>query len=179
MTNLKSNIVDKAISTRADDLLNIEKYSLALSNFISNSDTPITIGLQGEWGTGKTSLMSMLYEDFNQKSIACSWVNTWEYSMFKGPNETTPGVLKGMLEKLEETCRGRNLWLDKDEKNKRFKKPIQILGNLANQLVANQLGVDIKNAISDTNEINKGVLYVVLRITKVKTCTKSMTSHIL
>ena len=101
--------------------------------------------------------MSMLYEDFNQKSIACSWVNTWEYSMFKGPNETTPSVLKGMLEKLEDTCRRRNLWIDKDEKNKRFKKPIQILGNLANQLVANQLGVDIKNAISDSNEINKGV----------------------
>lgn len=157
MNIIKSNIVDKAISTRADDLLNIEKYSLALSNFISNSDTPITIGLQGEWGTGKTSLMSMLYEDFNQKSIACSWVNTWEYSMFKGPNETTPSVLKGMLEKLEDTCRRRNLWIDKDEKNKRFKKPIQILGNLANQLVANQLGVDIKNAISDSNEINKGV----------------------
>lgn len=49
----KSNIVDKAISNIVDDLLKVEKYSIALSNFIERSDTPITIGLQGEWGTGK------------------------------------------------------------------------------------------------------------------------------
>lgn len=45
----KSNIVDKAISNIVDDLLKVEKYSIALSNFIERSDTPITIGLQGEW----------------------------------------------------------------------------------------------------------------------------------
>jgi len=44
--------------------------------------------------------MSLLLEDFNENNIACSWVNTWEYSMFRGANETTPGVLRGMLEKL-------------------------------------------------------------------------------
>lgn len=161
MTIIKSNIVDKAISTRADDLLNIEKYSLALSNFISNSDTPITIGLQGEWGTGKTSLMSMLYEDFNQRKIACSWLNTWEYSMFKGPNETTPGVLRGMLEKLESNCKSRNLWPNQDEKSQKFKnlftKTTKIVGNIANQWVANQTGVDIKNAITDTSESSNSV----------------------
>lgn len=157
MTEIKSNIVDRAISSSAEDLLNIEKYSLALSNFISNSDTPVTIGLQGEWGTGKTSLMSMLYEDFNAKSIACSWVNTWEYSMFKGPNETTPGVLRGMLEKLEAACKSRNLWPNQDEKSLKLKKAARIVGNIANQWVANQIGVDVKNALSDTNETNQGV----------------------
>jgi len=75
-----SSITDKPIITLNQDLLKVEKYSLALSNFIIRSDTPITVGLQGEWGTGKTSLMSLLLEDFNEKNIACSWVNTWEYS---------------------------------------------------------------------------------------------------
>ncbi len=161
MSHIKSNIVDKAISTRAEDLLNIEKYSLALSNFITNSDTPITIGLQGEWGTGKTSLMSMLYEDFNQRKIACSWLNTWEYSMFKGPNETTPGVLRGMLEKLEANCKSRNLWPNQDEKSQKIKnlftKTTKIVGNIANQWVANQTGVDFKNAISDTSKLINSV----------------------
>jgi len=41
--------------------------------------------------------MSLLLEDFNNKDIACSWVNTWEYSMFRDANETTPGVLRAML----------------------------------------------------------------------------------
>ena len=60
-----SSITDKPVSTVADDLLKVEKYSQALSNFITRSETPITVGLQGEWGTGKTSLMSLLLEDFN------------------------------------------------------------------------------------------------------------------
>jgi predicted KAP-like P-loop ATPase len=64
-----SSITDKPISLKSEDLLNVEKYSNALSNFIIKSDTPITVGLQGEWGTGKTSLMSLLLEDFNSKNI--------------------------------------------------------------------------------------------------------------
>lgn len=174
MTKIKSNIVDKAISSCSEDLLNIEKYSLALSNFISNSDTPITIGLQGEWGTGKTSLMSMLYEDFNRKSIACSWVNTWEYSMFKGPNETTPGVLRGMLEKLEATCKNRNLWPNQDEKNLKFKKAAQIVGNIANQWIANQIGIDVKNALSDTIENNQGI-----EIAEIKSTISTLISELI
>ena len=54
-----SSITDSPISKLEEDFLNIEKYSKSLSKFIQLSDTPITIGLQGEWGTGKTSLMSL------------------------------------------------------------------------------------------------------------------------
>jgi hypothetical protein len=139
-----SSITDKPIDKKIDDLLKVEKYSQALSNFITRSDTPITIGLQGEWGTGKTSLMSLLLEDFNEKNIACSWVNTWEYSMFRGANETTPGVLRGMLEKLKISC-GKN-WTLKDEGEKKFKKAARFLGGLANQIIANQTGVNLMEA---------------------------------
>ena len=141
-----SSITDKPISAVSDDLLNVEKYSTALSNFIVRSETPITIGLQGEWGTGKTSLMSLLLEDFNQRNIACSWVNTWEYSMFRGAHETTPGVLKGMLDKLRQSCKDRGIWTLKDESQAKFKNAAKFLGGLANQIVANQTGVNIKGA---------------------------------
>jgi hypothetical protein len=140
-----SSITDKPISKIGEDLLKVEKYSQALSNFITRSDTPITIGLQGEWGTGKTSLMSLLLEDFNEKNIACSWVNTWEYSMFRGANETTPGVLKGMLEKLQESCNSRGIKIKKENEAK-FKTAARFLGGLANQIIANQTGVNIKEA---------------------------------
>jgi predicted KAP-like P-loop ATPase len=129
-----SSITDKPISKIDEDLLKVEKYSQALSNFITRSDTPITIGLQGEWGTGKTSLMSLLLEDFNKKNIACSWVNTWEYSMFRGANETTPGVLKGMLEKLQESCNSRGIKIKKENEAK-FKTAARFLGGLALSLI--------------------------------------------
>lgn len=141
-----SSITDKPISTLNQDLLKVEKYSLALSNFIIRSDTPITVGLQGEWGTGKTSLMSLLLEDFNEKNIACSWVNTWEYSLFRDANETTPGVLRGMLEKLKESCKSRGIWTLKDDTEEKFKSAARFLGGLANQIVANQTGIDVKGA---------------------------------
>ena len=59
----KSNIVDKAISNKVDDLLKVEKYSIALSNFIERSDTPITIGLQGEWADHLTSAVLPVKQD--------------------------------------------------------------------------------------------------------------------
>ena len=58
-----SSITDSPISKLEEDFLNIEKYSKSLSRFIQSSDTPITIGLQGEWGTGKTSLMSLILKN--------------------------------------------------------------------------------------------------------------------
>jgi hypothetical protein len=147
-----SSITDKPIATSIDDLLKVQKYSQALSNFILSSDTPITIGLQGEWGTGKTSLMSLLVEDFNKRNIATSWVNTWEYSMFQGVNETTPRVLQGMLEKLKDSCKRRGLWSLKDDKKETFKKAAKFLGGLANQIVANQTGLDMAGAADGIND---------------------------
>lgn len=149
-----SSITDKPITKLKEDLLKVEKYSLALSNFIVRSDTPITIGLQGEWGTGKTSLMSLLLEDFNEKNIACSWVNTWEYSLFRGANETTPGVLRGMLEKLKESCKSRGIWTLKDDTEEKFKSAARFLGGLANQIVAKQTGVNVKDAAASGRSQN-------------------------
>ncbi|MBT3417141.1 MAG: hypothetical protein HN427_00025 [Flavobacteriales bacterium] len=143
-----SSITDKPISFLSEDLLKVEKYSIALSNFIGRSKTPITIGLQGEWGTGKTSLMSLLLEDFTEKEIATSWVNTWEYSMFRGAHETTPGVLRGMLEKLKDSCKERGMWTLADETEDKFKKAASFLGGIANQVISNQTGVDFKGAAS-------------------------------
>ena len=96
--------------------------------------------------------MSLLLEDFNSKSIACSWVNTWEYSMFRGANETTPEVLRGMLEKLKQSCVERGLWTLKDESKAKFKKAAKFLGGLANQIVANNTGMDIKSASDSTSD---------------------------
>ena len=151
-----NSITDQPILSSSEDLLKVEKYSQALSNFIANSETPITIGLQGEWGTGKTSLMSLLLEDFSRDGrevkIATSWVNTWEYSMFKGAHETTPGVLRGMLEKLKESCKERGVWTLTDGAKDRFGKATRFLGGLANQVLANQTGLNVKDAASGVSD---------------------------
>ena len=146
-----SSVTDSPISKLEQDFLSIERYAKSLSKFIIQSDTPITIGLQGEWGTGKTSLMYLLLEqlnsDENRKLIATSWVNTWEYSMFKGAHETTPSVLKGMLEKLKESSKELGVWTVKDDLKSSYTKAKKFLSGIANQVVAKQTGINIKEAI--------------------------------
>lgn len=143
------SITDKPISSKKDDLLEVAKYSRALSKFIVSSETPITIGLQGEWGTGKTSLMKLLLEDFLEIDIACSWINTWEYSIFREVYETTPQVLSAMLEKLKESCKERNIWSLKDDAEQNYKKVASFIGSIANQIVAKHTGADLKSTSSD------------------------------
>ena len=97
--------------------------------------------------------MSLLLENFNnpgkEREIATSWVNTWEYSLFKGASETTPAVLSGMLEKLRDE--NKDIWTIKDIATDKVKKASKFLSGLANQVIANQTGLNIKDAASDAS----------------------------
>lgn len=139
-----ASITDIPIRCGKDNLLGIENYAKALSEFILQSATPLTVGIQGEWGTGKTSLMYLLQEYLLDQGIAVSWVNTWEYSLFKESYQTTPAVLRGMLEKLKESCGDK--WTLSEDLAARVKKVSSFLGNLANQAVKEKTGLDIKEA---------------------------------
>ena len=173
-----SSITDKPIISKVEDSLKIEKYANSLSKFIKNSDTPITIGLQGEWGTGKTSLMSLLLEDFNKsgkvREIATSWVNTWEYSLFKGASETTPAVLSGMLQKLRDE--NADIWTIRDQATDKVKMAAKFLSGLANQVITNQTGINIKDAASGGSN-NQAVK--VAEIAEIKNLIKSIISDLI
>ena len=147
MTN-STSITDKPITSIDQDKLKSRRYALALTNFIAQSDTPMTVGLQGEWGTGKTSMMYMLREQLTGMNIATSWVNTWEYSMFRGAAETTPAVLRGMLEKLIERCESEGQWTLKDESKQTMKNVGKFFTRLGNQAIANKTGLDRMDAAS-------------------------------
>jgi hypothetical protein len=146
MSSPLSCITDKPIQNSSDDQLKMARYTGVLSKFIEISDTPLTVGLQGEWGTGKTSMMYMLLEEFQQKKIATSWVNTWEYSMFRSSNETTPAILRGMLNNLRQNCINEGHWTLSDKTTASIKKIYSFLGNVANQVINNQVGLDLKSA---------------------------------
>ena len=63
---MKSNIIDQPAQAD-EDRLNMRAYGDALSEFIVNAQSPLTIALQGEWGSGKTSLMNYLKKKLNAK----------------------------------------------------------------------------------------------------------------
>tara|TARA_Y100001970_G_C13571014_1_gene526219 strand:- start:160 stop:369 length:210 start_codon:yes stop_codon:yes gene_type:complete len=51
-------IIDEPVKPGASDSLDINTHSQALIEFIEETNTPITVGIQGEWGSGKTSLIN-------------------------------------------------------------------------------------------------------------------------
>ena len=64
-------IVDQALIVGGQDDLDISAYHEALVDFIKKTDTPMTIGVQGEWGSGKTSLVNLIprFYDCNSGDI--------------------------------------------------------------------------------------------------------------
>ena len=53
-------ITDEPIKSFEQDTLNLEHYVAALLEFIKTTDTPMTIGVQGQWGSGKTSMLNSI-----------------------------------------------------------------------------------------------------------------------
>lgn len=61
------------------DTLNFNKYASVLSNIIiSTKVLPFTVGIFGDWGSGKTTLMRMLQERI-AKNCKTIWFNAWKY----------------------------------------------------------------------------------------------------
>jgi len=63
------------------DELNYKPYANTLTKIILNTrieDTPLTIGIHGSWGSGKTSLMKMIQENLGN-DIESLWFIAWEY----------------------------------------------------------------------------------------------------
>ena len=79
---MKSSIIDVPRKHTQADLFGIQVYQNALIRYVKLTDTPITIALQGEWGSGKTSLMNLLkYNlcDTEEGQYFPIWINTWQY----------------------------------------------------------------------------------------------------
>lgn len=90
------------VSKGNDDPLGTSVYAAALTSFIEKCRTPMTIGVQGEWGSGKTSILNMIKEDLDTKpgQFEVIWINTWEHSILKSPEETLISVINEIIDSI-------------------------------------------------------------------------------
>lgn len=72
---------DKPLSGRSEDIFAVGKYINGLSSFILECDTPMTVAVQGDWGSGKTSFMMLIQEALGENVLPV-WFNTWQFSQF-------------------------------------------------------------------------------------------------
>ncbi len=87
---------------RADekDSFGITKYEEGLVSFLQDVDTPLTLALQGEWGSGKTSLMNLLKQrlcDDEGSQYIPIMINTWEFGLLSDPAMTLVSILEKMI----------------------------------------------------------------------------------
>ncbi len=64
------------------DGLDFQPYIDSLAELIINSgagNTPLTIGVFGRWGSGKTSLMQLIQQQVDDKGYKTVWFNAWKY----------------------------------------------------------------------------------------------------
>jgi len=115
-----SSIVDVPKKASETDLFGIDKYKNGLIKFIRNSDTPLTIAIQGEWGSGKTSLLNSLQEKLCGEYVTADefkdhkhdfygiWINTWQYSLMRSQDETLLSIVSGITNKILQIINARH-----------------------------------------------------------------------
>ena len=115
MPDKRSCITDRPIADSGADYLDNRRYAQGLINFIRKADTPITIGIQGGWGSGKTSLINIIQKetetprDTEEGGVVCVVVNAWEHSLLKtggGKGEIVISLLSGLIMEINDAIKG-------------------------------------------------------------------------
>jgi formylglycine-generating enzyme required for sulfatase activity len=76
---------DRAIEKVEQDRLRFHHYRDVLVKVVREADTPITVGIFGPWGSGKTSLMRLVQESLESGRTTTHmeahtvWFNAWKY----------------------------------------------------------------------------------------------------
>ncbi len=90
-----------------DDKFEIKNYVHGLRDFIIRCNTPMTIAIQGDWGTGKTSIMEMVIDDINScqdkhaGNITPVKFNTWEYSQFNLASQLPMIMIEALVDQIK------------------------------------------------------------------------------
>ena len=109
----KSNIIDIPRLPSQEDLFGIQTYQDALVSYIEMVDSPMTIALQGEWGSGKTSLMNQLRFNLCESTDAhfySIWINTWQFSLMQDANSGIIAILEAIITQIADLNKDKQRW---------------------------------------------------------------------
>ncbi len=148
---IDSPIEPTAEQVNAVDTLRLNGYAEAMASFIKECDTPITIGIQGDWGIGKTSFLSLVKNHLgvSRGRGGNTWhiyLNTWQYAQFSSEEFLGLSVLNGVIKKIAKEFDLK----DDDDTVTALKRyggqAYRFLARAGNQLVKKKTGVDLAAA---------------------------------
>ena len=92
----------------SEDLLGFKVHADLLIDVINDDNVlPVTIGVFGDWGSGKSSILQIIKEEFDRKvedkyvhkETLCIYFNGWT---FEGYDDAKAALLESILKELEE-----------------------------------------------------------------------------
>ena len=96
------------------DLLGFQVHSDLIQSVVTRKTMlPVTVGLFGDWGSGKSSVMRMLQRNLGkQENVACITFNGWQ---FEGYDDAKTALIQSILEELKRNQRFGSKIKDKAE----------------------------------------------------------------
>ena len=81
------------------DLINVAHLKWAISKTLQNPEMlPVTMGVFGDWGSGKTSLLRLVHNELQDKdNHLCLWFNSW---LFEGYEDAKAALLGTIIEEI-------------------------------------------------------------------------------
>ncbi len=84
------------------DLLNNEAIAATIIKLLRNRpDQPVTVGVHGDWGAGKSSVLEMIEAGFEgEEKVLCLKFNGWRFQGFEDAKiALIEGIVTGLIEK--------------------------------------------------------------------------------
>lgn len=102
----------------SEDKFEIKNYIDGISKFILTCNTPMTMSIQGDWGTGKTSIMELVRGKIEKDVLDIIWFNTWQFSQFNMGDKLPFFLLNKLINEVS------------DNQNELKEKSLSIVKNL-------------------------------------------------
>jgi len=94
---------DEPISLPLDDELSIAAAATALVDFLESATSPLSVSIQGEWGSGKTTLMRLVQSELATRSgFKTIVVDSWEYSLGGDPTKLAEQITLSIIGAITE-----------------------------------------------------------------------------
>ena len=125
-------------------VLDFDKYVETACNLIKNSEPRFSIGIFGEWGTGKTTLMKGIKNKLqDQSDLTTVWFNAWRYE--NEQYHATIPLLKSIAYSIETNDEFK-------ETSNKIKKAMPIITkNVFDGILTKFSGVSLSKIIDEIN----------------------------